>query len=565
MTYRNLPPLPSSLRIALAIALIYAGVAVAWILYSDTLLAVWVQESARLTQLQTFKGLFFVLSTALLLFLAMWLALRRQAALQRTLSDREAAFQLAMRASGMGVWDYRVGREEVDTSAQVAVLLGYPPETFRDSVAAWQERLHPQDRDMARRRFRAYMEGRAPRYEAEFRMRHRDGGYRWFRSTGQVVERDGDGKPTRVIGAYLDIDEQLQTWKRLAESETRARLYLERMPIGCMITDTDWRIISCNPAFERMFGYGAGELIGRTAFDTIIAESARGQTEVLLARLRSGSFDTHNINENRTRDGRSLLCEWFNTPIRDADGKVVQLLAMAIDITRRDATDRALADSYRHLSELSARLMQVQEDERRRLARELHDEVGQQLTAVKLNLHAIGRVAEDDITRARVDDCVDIVDLTIARIRSRALELRPAMLDDLGLGAALAWYCRSAAERAGVAVELLGGDGLERFDEAVETAAFRIVQEAVNNALRHGPPTRVEVEVHHDGHVLELSIADDGSGFDAAALRNGGGLGLAGMRERTELLGGHFAIDSAPGAGTRIHARLPAPPRAEAD
>ncbi|THF65366.1 PAS domain-containing sensor histidine kinase [Pseudothauera rhizosphaerae] len=563
MTSRSPAAVPSPGRLALAIALIYAALATGWIIHSDRLLAVWARDAAMLTELQTWKGLFFVLSTAILLWLMIRFGFSSMLGLQGRLADREAVLQVALRATRVGLWDYRVGRAEIGTDETVARMLGHEPETFRETIAAWLDRVHPDDLAEVRLRFRNYLEGLAPDYVCEYRMRLAGGGYRWFRASGEIVEHDGDGRPTRVIGTYLDIHEQVEAYRRLAEGEARARLYLERIPIGCMVTDTDWRILECNPAFERMFGFPAEELAGRSAFDTIIPASARAQTEIILARLRQGVFDGHDVNENLTRDGRRILCEWFTTPIRDGDGRVVKFLAMAIDISAREAADRALADSHRQLAELSARLLQIQEEERGRLARELHDEIGQELTAVGFDLRAIGQEALGDAARARLEDCERIVDRSITRIRNRALALRPTMLDDLGLGPALAWYCRGQAERSGVPVALGGAEGLPRLAEAAETAAFRIVQESVDNALRHGAPSRVEVALALDDGVLELRVDDDGCGFAPGEAEGGRtSLGLAGMRERAELAGGHFELQSAPGAGTHVLARLPAAARA---
>lgn len=564
MSYRSTSNAPHPGRLALGIALVYAALAMAWIIYSDRLLAVWVHDPDALTEMQTWKGMVFVLSTSVLLWLMIRLGFSSLWSLQDRLSEREAAFRVALRATRLGLWDYRSDREEVATDDAVAHMLGYRPADFRETVNAWIGRLHPDDRDQARSCFQNYLAGLRRDYISEYRMRLADGSYRWFRASGEIVERGADGRPMRVIGTYLDIHEQVEAYRKVAESDARARLYLERMPIGCIVTDTDWRILECNPAFEQMFGFPAGELIGRSTFETIIPESERDHTEVVLARLRNGCFDAHNVNENLTRSGRRILCEWFNAPIRDADGKVVQLLGMAIDISLRQATDQALADSHRHLSDLSARLMQIQEEERGRLARELHDEIGQQLTAVKFNLHAIGMDALQKRSRLRLDECMQIIDSTIGRIRDRALDLRPSMLDDLGLGPALAWYCQGQTERTGVAVDLHGTDDLPRFAEPAETTAFRIVQESVNDALRHGRPTRIEVGVEYNDGVLVLRVNDDGNGFDPGAQPGGRArLGLVGMRERAELAGGRFEVVSAPGAGTRILASLPVPARGE--
>ncbi|THF63010.1 PAS domain S-box protein [Pseudothauera nasutitermitis] len=565
MPYRSLRASAPPGRLALSIALIYAALSTGWIIYSDRLLAVWLRDPVQLTEMQTWKGLFFVFSTTLLVWAMIRYGFASLWSLQQRLADREAAFRVALHATRLGLWDYRIGHGAVDTSEAVARMLGHAPETFRETVGAWVERLHPEDRELARARFRNYLEGRTREYASEYRMRMADGSYRWFRSAGEVIERDPQGRPLRVIGTYLDIHEQVESFRRIAESEARARLYLERMPIGCVITDTDWKVVECNPAFQQIFGYSSEELAGRSVFDTLIPDSARAQTEVVLERLRAGNFDAHNVNENITRDGRRILCEWFNTPIRDANGEVTQLIAMAIDISARDGGERALADSHRRLSELSARLMQIQEEERGRLARELHDEIGQQLAAVQFNLHALAHEASGDGSRARLDDCMGIMETTIRRIRDRALDLRPSMLDDLGLGPALAWYCQGQAERTGVKIVLSGVEGIGRLDEPAETAAFRIVQESVNNALRHAQPARIGVSLQLTDGVLTLRIEDDGHGFDPGGGRAPGAhLGLAGMRERAELAGGSFELGSAPGRGTYVLARLPATGRSGA-
>jgi PAS domain S-box-containing protein len=560
MPHHPLPVAPSPGRLAFAIALIYAALAAGWIIYSDRLLAVWVHVPERLTELQTWKGMFFVLSTSALLWAMIRYGFASVSALQQRLADREAAVRLALEATRLGLWDYRVGEQEITTNDTVARMLGHAPEGFQETVPRWLERLHPDERDEVRQRFRAYLDGLMPDYMCEFRMRVADGSYRWFRSSGEVIERDGAGRPLRVIGTYLDIHDQVESYRRVVESELRTRLYFERMPIGCVVTDTDWRVVECNAAFESMFGYPAAALKGRSLLDTIIPEAARGQTEVLLGRLRNGSFDSHNINENLRHDGQRILCEWFNSPILDADGKVVQLLAMAIDITAREATDRALADSHRHLSDLSARLMQIQEDERGHLARELHDEIGQQLTAVRFNLHALGRAAADDATRTRFADCLGIIDHTIERIRDRALDLRPPMLDDLGLAPALDWLASDLTSRVGVPVKTAFKGQQRRLPPDSELALFRIAQEALRNVEKHAEASEVALAVTFEPSRVYLKVSDNGRGFVlprvAQDLAAEGKLGLAGIQERAQLLGGVVRLSSRPGQGTTVEVSL---------
>lgn len=203
------------------------------------------------------------------------------------------------------------------------------------------------------------------------------------------------------------------------------------------------------------------------------------------------------------------------------------------------------------MRELSRRLLNVQEEERRALARELHDEVGQQLGAIKLNLKALAAAGGD---ATRIGDGLAIVDATIGHIRDRALELRPALLDDLGLAAALEWLCRQQAQRSGLEVAFQGAP-LPDLSSDLATAAYRIAQEGISNALKHAAATGIRVSLHAGDRRLEVEVTDNGCGFDPATAAPG--IGLPGMRERASSLGGSLHLDSAPGQGTRLFARFP--------
>lgn len=218
---------------------------------------------------------------------------------------------------------------------------------------------------------------------------------------------------------------------------------------------------------------------------------------------------------------------------------------LEIRVAARTAEQR-LAES--RLRELSRRLLRVQEEERRALARELHDEVGQQLGAIKLNLKALTTDGADNALRIR--DGIEIVDATIAQIRDRALDLRPALLDDLGLAAALDWLCRQQAQRSGVAIAF-DATPLPLLPPDMATAMYRIVQEGITNTLKHAAASRIEIEIRAADDRLDLAIVDNGRGFDSNTITPG--VGLPGMRERIEALGGRLRLQGRPGEGTRIH------------
>jgi two-component system NarL family sensor kinase len=235
------------------------------------------------------------------------------------------------------------------------------------------------------------------------------------------------------------------------------------------------------------------------------------------------------------------------------------------DITREnERLFQRLIEGERRFRGLARAVWKVQEEERRRLARELHDGLGQSLTALTNQLERLQqRLAESDAGEiaARLDDAVDIARLALNESRELSRLLRPPVLDDLGLPAALSWLARTL-ERTGLRVEItVGGLDEERLDPEVETLVFRLVQEALTNVLRHAGVSRAQVALARTGGVLELRVSDDGRGFDLQAAFAGReaatGSGLRGMRDRLELFGGRLELASAPGQGTIVSAIVP--------
>ncbi len=215
------------------------------------------------------------------------------------------------------------------------------------------------------------------------------------------------------------------------------------------------------------------------------------------------------------------------------------------------------------LRRLSQRLMEVQEIERRRLAFELHDEIGQSLTALKLNLE-LAQASMSEPAATKLLDCAQLADQLLKQVRGLSLDLRPSLLDDLGLSAALHWYVTQQVERAGIVAHMTMEIGEQRLPAPIETACFRVVQEALTNVLRHAHASQVFVDAHTFENRIDVSVEDDGTGFDVAAAREGihagRSLGLLSMEERITLIEGKLSIDSAPGRGTRIHVSCPLTP-----
>jgi len=235
------------------------------------------------------------------------------------------------------------------------------------------------------------------------------------------------------------------------------------------------------------------------------------------------------------------------------------VLVFITNITKRKIAEGLLREREARLVHLSHLLLRAQEEERRRVAREMHDQLGQELIALKMNLQTAH--ADSPAGQRRLADSTAIAEQLIEQVRDLSLELHPSVLDDVGLAAALEWLCARQSERSGLPIEVRGERPLPRLTREAEAALFRIVQEAISNALKHARAHAVTVTLRHDPTQLEIAVQDDGCGFEPelAQRRDRDSLGLISMHERADLIGAAFDVRSRPGEGTRILVRLPLP------
>jgi len=346
----------------------------------------------------------------------------------------------------------------------------------------------------------------------------------------------------------------------IAESEAWYRAVFDQAAVGIARVAPDGRFLEVNDRFCAIVGR-AREALMRGDFQAITHPDDLDADLALVSGLLAGEATSYLLEKRYLRpDGTVVWVSLHVALIRDAAGTPTNFVSVVEDISKTKEAEELLKASALRLETLSRRLLAVQEDERRALARDLHDQVGQQLAGLKLNLEAL-RVRYGVLAaEPRFADSLEIIDQTIGQIGDTSLDLRPSMLDDLGLVAALRSYARRQQLRSGCAIGI-DTHLARRLPDHVETCAFRIVQEAVSNAIRHGRATTVSVHVALELQTLRITVSDDGRGFDASnaadAAPRSHGMGLLSMRERAELLGGEFEVTTAVGTGTVVSARLP--------
>ncbi len=377
--------------------------------------------------------------------------------------------------------------------------------------------------------------------------------------TGIVISYDGQRASQLVI---RDITESLRAQ---AQMRKLSRI-IEQAPMSIVITDLAGRIEYVNPWVSRVTGYSAQEILGKNPRVLQSGLTPPGVHQDLWKTLSARGVWRGEFH-NQKKTGEVFVEQAVVAPVLSADGLVTHYVALKEDITERKRNEASLREHAEQLRALSRRVLEVQEAERRRLAVELHDELGQLLTAIKINLQSNERFRSQAPDELNVEN-IRIVEDALQQVRRLALALRPSMLDDLGLAPALRWMAGQNAQRGGFTTELYTDRLHDRLAPDIEIACFRIVQEALTNIARHARASQVHISLLDEGALLVLVVKDDGCGFDVAAMKAGalagGSIGVLGMQERAALIGGQLEIESSPGHGSTLRMQCPMRLRADA-
>jgi PAS domain S-box-containing protein len=492
--------------------------------------------------------------------------------------ESEERLSLALEVGMIGTWDIDLVSNAMFWSPGEFELYGYQPGECTPSWELWKSRIHNEDLPLVVEQWESAKKNHRD-LRMECRVRLPNGQTRWIEGKARFFY-DSGGNAYRAIGASRDVTERKQTEERLRsgrqrllkavqghqyalqqsaqEVATQAEL-LDLANDAAFISDHDNRITYWNRGAERLYGWKKEEAIGHNASELLQTEFPVSYQDVLSSLKQKGVWEGE--LKHITRYGHSITVASRWTYRRDALGVPVGWLEINSDLTLQKQAQEAAR-------RLSGRILQVQDLERRKLARELHDSLGQYLASLKVNIRSSLRSVQEDRPRKLLTECVEILEQCLTETRTISYLLHPPLLDETGLNSAIRWFVEGFSQRSGIKVYLTLPDAIPRFSDEIETTVFRILQESLTNAHRHSKTDRAQIAVEVTPYTIALTVRDYGCGIPSERLRSflerneGVGVGLGGMRERARELGGTLCVTAGEGnVGTAVSVEIPASPR----
>jgi PAS domain S-box-containing protein len=501
---------------------------------------------------------------------------RRQA--ETALREAQVRHRQATMAGGVGVWDWDLETDDIYVDPALKAILGYDDHEIRNRIGDWGRLVHPEDAERVMAEARAHLDGATPCYEVEHRMLHRDGSVRWFLARGVVVARRPDGRPLRMSGTDTDITERRQAMAE--QSRLAVAVERERRRVSAIVATVPgvvweaWRDDApgddVDPArprttfvseyVEPMAGYSMDEWLRTPDFWLSIVhpddrERVAREGTAIFAAGQGGIVQCRWIR----KDGRVIWVEGHFAVVRDERGRPVGMRGVTMDITERRQAEDALRKSTAMIRHLAGCLLIAQEEERRRIARELHDDLNQKVAALSIGISrikrqqppaALGLLCDLDTLRERTGELAHT-------IRALSHELHPAALEHAGLVAALRSFVAEFSRREEIAIAFEATGQPDSVPPDVAICIYRVAQEAVRNVAKHSGARRAELTLTVGETAVTLAVTDKGRGFDLPSARRGAGLGLISIEERVRALRGRLQISALPGQGAALLVEIP--------
>ncbi len=460
------------------------------------------------------------------------------------LRESEAKFRLVAETAPCAIWILQ-GEKLVYVNCHAETLSGYSREELL-SMNAW-ELVDPEFRRMGEQRYGARLRGENPEPRYQFRIRTKAGELRWLDFSG--ARTNFEGKPA-ILATAFDISAIKRAEQQLLERTMYLDALIANSPLGIVTKDEQNRVVFCNPAFEQMFHYSQNELQGKD-IDSIIAPHDQEEASRITYAVREGGI-IHATAQRRKKDGTLIDVELHG--IRFFSGETfVGAFAIYQDITERRRSEEKLQT-------LRNRLTRTQEEERSRIARDLHDDIGQRLAILSIDLEQMKLASQQDGSAfaRELEALVRTASEITSDVHNVSRRLHPSQVELLGLAPALNNFCREFANRNSMHIQFTSACLTCKLPEEASLCLFRVAQEAIRNVHKHSGCREALVELDEISSSLRLRISDRGAGFDPVSAESTQGLGLLSMEERLRSMGGELFVHSRPGGGTCIEACIPA-------
>lgn len=448
----------------------------------------------------------------------------------------------------------------IEVNQRLCKMLGYTREEL--IKLTWPELSHPDDLNENFILFQQALDGKIDNYEIDKRFIRKDGSTVYV-TLSIVCQRNKDGSVHHFLSSYIDITERKRAEESIRESEDRYHNLLNAAPIGIAVY-SDGKFVFINPAGLKLLGAEADDQLLEKPITEIIHPDGLEKSLDRLQRMMDGEGGLYPTRDKYIKlDGKVVDVEVIASLINYNDKPSVQVIVT--DITERKKAEREIFSSREQLRALNARIEKVQEEERINLSRELHDNLGQNLTGLKMDIAWLAKRIKGEITDepqaiiSKTDSMLSLIDGIINNVRRISADLRPNVLDYLGLIPSIEWQTEEYKKRTELQCEFTTNVTNINFKPEINSSIFRIFQEAFTNIIRHSRATNVIINIVEESDILRLEIADNGIGINEALLFDDHSLGIIGMKERTLQFNGELNIEKVSEGGTKLTLIIPKP------
>jgi PAS domain S-box-containing protein len=476
---------------------------------------------------------------------------------EEQLHRRQTLMAEAQHLVHLGSWDWDIQTNTVTWSDELYRIYGFGPDDVSPTYETFLDGVYPEDRETVRRVIEQAYSDHKP-FALHHRIVRSDGTVRLLHARGVVV-KDDSGKPVRMVWTGMDVTDTVSTEETLRQTMHKYESLVDA--VEGIVWEMDGRtqqMLFVSRQAEQLLGYPVERWTAEpSVWRERIMEEDRGK--VLQTLLKAGSQQGKHDLEFRmsASDGRMV---WLRGTVNSViERNRPRLRGILVDITERRKVEDRLKESFEQLRNLAVRLQSIREQESTRIALEIHDELGQALTGLKMDLAWMTKRlgTEQEPLQKKIQSMGKLIDSTIQTIRRISTELRPGVLDDLGLVAAIEWQTEEFEHRTGIHSTVSLPSESPELERERATAVFRILQETLTNVARHANAKNVNIALKMDNNHLILDVRDDGIGIPLQRISDPQSLGLVGMRERAIFLGGKLTISGQPMRGTTVVLQVP--------